>query len=93
MTEETLRAIPNVGPAIERDLRLLGVEQPSDLAGRDGFAMYEELCVKTGERQDPCVIDVFLAAVHYVETGEARTWWSFTPERKAKMAARRPPHE
>jgi hypothetical protein len=93
MTQTTLRSIPNVGPAIEKDLRLLGIEEPSDLTGRDGFAMYEELCVRTGERHDPCVIDVFLAAVHYAETGEARTWWSFTPERKAKMQAQSTAHD
>nr|WP_243444214.1 helix-hairpin-helix domain-containing protein [Acetobacter persici] len=29
--------------------------------------------------------DVFAAAIHQARTGEARNWWSFTPQRKARQ--------
>jgi len=67
---------------MEADFRLLGILRPADLAGRDPIALYHELCRVTGTRHDPCVADVFMAAVHFVETGEARRWWDFTPRRK-----------
>ena len=78
-----LQTIPNVGPSIEKDLQLLGIHKVTDLKGRKAMDLYDKLCSLTGERQDPCVLDVFLSAIHYAETGEKRTWWSFTPERKA----------
>jgi Pathogenicity locus len=36
----------------------------------------------TGKRQDPCVYDVFAAAIHQAQTGEAQNWWAFTSARK-----------
>lgn len=74
--------MPNVGPATVADFALLGIHQPNDLKGKDPLALYDALCDITGQRHDPCVIDVFMAAVHYVETGEAKRWWDFTAERK-----------
>ena len=79
-----LQGIPNVGKAIEKDLILLGIKEPIELAGRDPYQMYHDLCNVTGIRQDPCVIDVFISAVRYMEGGPARKWWEFTDERKRK---------
>ncbi len=85
----TLTDIPNIGPAMAKDLRLLGIDQPGQLPGRDPLQMHDELCRVTGKRQDPCVIDVFIAAVRFMEGAPARPWWHYTAERKALMAARR----
>lgn len=85
-TVSRLQALPNVGPAVAEDLRLLGIEHPGKLPGRDPFQMYDELCAKTGVRQDPCVLDVFMSVVHFMEGGEALPWWSFTAERKKLVA-------
>jgi hypothetical protein len=52
-----LEEIPNIGPSLAEDLRLVGISHPQDLIGRDPYEMYEELCQKTGARHDPCVID------------------------------------
>lgn len=82
---QRLEDMPNIGPASAADLRLLGVAKPADLVGRDAFALYDELCARTEARHDPCVIDVFMSAVHYAETGEARKWWDFTAERKRRL--------
>ena len=40
----TLEDIPNVGPAVAADLRRLGITAPTDLLGRNPYAMYDDLC-------------------------------------------------
>lgn len=82
-----LEDIPNVGPPLAEDLRLVGVSRPRDLIGRDPYEMYEELCCKKGARQDPCVIDVFISAVRFMKGEPKRPWWAYTPERKQRLAA------
>lgn len=87
MEQEALRAlrtIPNIGKSLAEDLYSLGYRKPEDLKGEQPLTMYRRLCEKTGARQDPCVLDTFMSAVHYAQTGERRKWWEFTPERKAK---------
>ena len=68
-----LQQIPNVGPSIAANLRLIGVSSPQDLLGKDPYTMYDDLCDTTGVRHDPCVIDVFIAAVRFMagESGQA----------------------
>jgi len=79
-----LEEIPNVGPSIAGDLRRIGVHLPGDLKGRDPYALYRALCDTSGERQDPCVLDTFIAAVRYMEGAPARPWWKYTAERKRR---------
>ena len=83
-----LEDIPNVGPSIAGDLRILGITSPGELPGRDPYAMYDELCRLTGVRHDPCVIDVFIAAVRYMAGEPKKPWWKYTAERKRELAAR-----
>jgi len=77
-----LEDLPNIGKAMSADLRLLGIEHPRQLIGRDPFELYQAVQETTGQRHDPCVLDVFMAAVDFMEGGESRPWWSFTAERK-----------
>ncbi len=77
-----LTDLPNIGPAMARDLRLLGFEHPGQLAGQDPQALYDRLCELTGVRQDPCVLDVFVSVTRFMDGEEAKPWWHFTPERK-----------
>ena len=84
---EVLEQLPNVGPALAADLRLIGVQHPRELASRDAFVLYQSLCAKTGKRHDPCVLDTFIAAVRYVEGAPARPWWKYTAQRKRTLAA------
>jgi Pathogenicity locus len=83
-----LEDIPNVGVSIAGDLRQLGITSPNDLAGRDPYAMYDDLCRITGERHDPCLLDTFIAAVRFMEGAAPQPWWKYTPERKQTLAAR-----
>jgi len=64
------------------DLELLGITEPGQVAGRDPYAMYEELCSRTGTRHDPCVIDLFVSIARFMDGEEPRPWWDYTPERK-----------
>ena len=77
-----------MGKAIENDLFLIGLKEPIDLIDKDPYLMYEQLCSVTDKRHDPCVIDVFISAVNYMEGGPAKKWWEFTKERKAKIDRR-----
>lgn len=91
ITRETvarLEDLLNVGPSIAGDLRGIGVSHPSDLAGRNPYALFDALCAATGIRHDPCVLDVFLSAVRFMEGAPARPWWHYTAERKRALAAR-----
>jgi len=82
-----LTDLPNVGPAIAADLRLLGFQSPLQLQGQCPFALYERLCRATGQRHDPCVIDVFLSITRFLEGEAPRAWWDYTDERKRTVAA------
>lgn len=52
-----LKEVPNVGPAIAADLRRLGINQPTDLPGRDPYGLYDDLCRITAQQHDPCLLD------------------------------------
>ena len=81
---DRLEQLPNIGKAMAADLRLLGIEHPQQLIGRDPLQLYQALQEITGQRHDPCVLDVFMAAVDFMADGESRPWWSFTAERKRR---------
>jgi response regulator RpfG family c-di-GMP phosphodiesterase len=76
--------IPNVGKAMARDFAQLGFSRPYELAGQDAHALYQRLCALTRSRQDPCVLDTFLAVVDFMDGGAAKPWWAFTEERKRR---------
>jgi hypothetical protein len=81
-----LEDIPNVGPSVADDLRLLDILEPAQLVGRDPYRLYAELCARTGVTHDPCVCDTFIAAVRFMEGAPSRPWWFYTAERKARLA-------
>lgn len=83
-----LTDLPNIGKASAADLRLLGITKPAQLQGRDAYQMYASLCELTGQRHDPCVIDVFLSVIRFIEGEEAQAWWAFTDERKRTLLER-----
>jgi hypothetical protein len=82
---QALTDLPNVGPATAADLRLLGIARPADLRGRDPQRLYERLCALTGQRHDPCVLDVFTAVVDFMAGAPARPWWHYTAARKRQQ--------
>ena len=80
---ETLEQLPNIGPSLAANLRLIGIFTPQDLRGKDAFVLYQRLCAITGERHDPCVLDTFMAATDFMGGAPAAPWWAYTAQRKA----------
>jgi hypothetical protein len=84
---QALEQLPNIGPSLAADLRSIGVVHPSELAHRDAFVLYQALCAKTGKRQDPCVLDTFMAVTNFMRGAAAAPWWRYTAQRKALYGA------
>lgn len=82
-----LARLRSVGPATRRDLDLLGVRTLAELAAADPQELYDRLCARTGQRHDPCVLDVFACAVAQARDPRLpdaqRDWFAWTPHRKA----------
>jgi hypothetical protein len=79
---KVLTDIPNIGKAMEKDLLAIGINRPSELAGKSAYDMYNKLCNKTGIRNDPCVLDVFLSITYFMDGDAPKPWWKYTKERK-----------
>ncbi len=80
-----LTDLPNIGKASAKDLVLLGITQPHQLKGMCPFQMYKMLCEKTGQRHDPCVIDVFMSITRFMDGEDPCPWWEYTAERKQRF--------
>lgn len=78
----------SIGPAMLRDFELLGVKNVSHLAKQDPQRMYEKLAQLRGNRQDPCVLDTFCAAVAQARNprlpAEKCQWWWWSERRKRR---------
>ena len=79
---KNLMDIPNVGEAVARDLRRIGITAPTQLKGKDGLALYHKLNKVTGMRHDPCMADVLMAVVDFMNGGTPKPWFAFTSRRK-----------
>jgi hypothetical protein len=80
---QVLEQLPNIGPSLAADLRLIGIQHPKELRGKDAFVLYQKLCAATGQRHDPCVLDTFMAATDFMGGAQAAPWWHYTAQRKA----------
>ena len=79
-----LQNIPGIGKSMAADLKMLGIRQISDLAGKSPEKLYGTLCAVTGTKQDRCVLYVFRCAVYYAQGGrdeEKLKWWNWKDER------------
>lgn len=85
-----LKELVSIGPAMLRDFEILGIRSVAQLARHEPKQMYERLCELTQRRQDPCVLDVFSAAVAQARDPELppaqRQWWYWSRERKRHAA-------
>lgn len=82
-----LEDLVSVGPAAVRDLGRVGITSVEQLRSRDPDDLYDRLCESTGTRHDPCVRDVFEAAIAQACSSdlpyELRQWWTYSRRRRA----------
>src|ERR1700757_1064957 len=82
----TLLDLISVGPAMLRDLEILGVRSVSQLARRNPQRLYESLCRVAPQHQDICCLDVFCAAIAKARDPrpplEQCRWWYGSRRRK-----------
>jgi hypothetical protein len=78
----------SIGPAMLRDFELLGIRSVTQLARQNPQRMYEKMERRTGQRQDPCVLDTFSAAVAQAKNprlaAEKCQWWWWSRKRKER---------
>jgi Pathogenicity locus len=76
----------SIGPAMLRDFVDLRIRSVAQLARQNPKAMYERLNRLRGQRQDPCVLDTFCAAVAQAKNprlpAEKCQWWYWSRKRK-----------
>lgn len=76
----------SIGPAMLRDFERLGVRSVSQLANQDPRRMYQRLGRIVGQKQDPCLLDTFCAAVAQAKNprlaAEKCQWWWWSRKRK-----------
>jgi hypothetical protein len=86
--ERQFQDLVSVGPAIEHDFQMMGIRSVAQLAKQNPKRMYDKLCRLTGQRQDPCVLDTFEAAVAQAVNpllpAEKCQWWYWSKIRKAR---------
>jgi len=82
----SLSDLISVGPAMLRDLEILGVRSVRQLARRNPQRLYESLCRVAPQHQDICCLDVFCAAVAQAKNPrlplEQCQWWYWSRRRK-----------
>jgi nucleotidyltransferase/DNA polymerase involved in DNA repair len=88
LLDRRLRDLVSVGPAMLRDLELLGIRSVRQLRRRNPARMYERLCEIRGQPIDVCCRDVFEAAVAQARDPELPAqqcqWWYWSRRRKAR---------
>lgn len=78
----------SIGTAMLKDFEMLGIRSVRKLARKDPQRMYEKMERLTGQRQDPCVLDTFCAAVAQAKNprlpAEKCQWWWWSKKRKQR---------
>jgi nucleotidyltransferase/DNA polymerase involved in DNA repair len=88
ISERRLGDLVSIGPAMLKDLDLLGIRSVAQLARQKPESLYEKLCKVTGKSQDVCVLDTFSAAVAQARDpklpAEQCQWWYWSRKRKVR---------
>ncbi len=87
-TSRKLSDLVSVGPATIKDFDVLGIKTIEQLAKCEARKLYEKLCKATGVRHDPCVEDVFEAAIAQAKDPtlphEKKQWYYYSRLRKER---------
>ena len=92
--ENEFRKLPDlvsVGPATIKDLAEIGISSVHDLREQRAEDLFERLCAVTKVRHDPCVIDVFRAAIEQAKDPHLALqkcqWWYWSRVRKGRLSS------
>jgi hypothetical protein len=81
-----LKELRGIGRKMLKDFELLGVRSVSQLISEDARQLYDRMCVLTGTRQDPCVLDTYRCAIEQARNPglpeEQCDWWYWSRVRK-----------
>jgi nucleotidyltransferase/DNA polymerase involved in DNA repair len=80
-----LLSLMNVGTATYKDLQLLEINSIHQLADACADELYTRLQRITEQSHDPCVWDIFAAAINEARTGKKQPWWEWTKIRKKRQ--------
>src|SRR5262245_22831886 len=88
--DRKLQDLISIGPAMLRDLKLLGIRSVTHLAKQDPAALYKKLGRIALWHQDVCVLDTFHSAVAQARNprlpAEQCQWWWWSRRRKQAAA-------
>ena len=88
LPKRQLGELISIGRAMLRDFQLLGIRSVAELARQNPRRMYEKMERATRQRQDPCVLDTFCAAVAQARNprlaAEKCQWWWWSRKRKKR---------
>ena len=91
ITRDQLRTIPGIGPSIAADLRQLGIENPTDLRGKDPERLYARSNRLKGVVQDRCLLYAFRCAAYFSSSSrhqpELLKWWNWSDKALAKRGS------
>jgi hypothetical protein len=83
-----LEDLISIGPVMLRDFEMLGIRSVTQLARQNPQRMYARLNRVSGQRQDPCVLDVFRAVVAQARNPRLPAaqcqWWYWSRQRKER---------
>lgn len=83
--KNSLLGLMNVGPATYQDFQVLGISTVEELSGADPDELYIRLQEITEKKHDPCVWDIFAAAIDEAQNGVKKSWWEWTKIRKKRQ--------
>jgi hypothetical protein len=84
----SLTEIINVGESVAGDLTRVGIVRAQRLIGNDPWKLYCKICATDGAMHDPCLLDVLMSAVDFMDGQPPRKWWSYGTQRKATYGER-----
>lgn len=84
--DRRLEDLYSVGPATRGDFKLLGINSVEELALQSPDKLFHKLSIKTGKKQDICVLDTLRCAVEQARNPhlppEQCCWWYWSRIRK-----------
>lgn len=87
MPPEQLSDLVSVGPAALKDFQQLGIHNLEELSRQNSRELYERLCRITKTRHDPCVEDVFQAAIEQAKDPDLdpqkKQWYYWSRKRNS----------